>query len=72
MQPDKIQRLGFDFSSSKDLDLAQNYLNEDEIGDALHELFQAGTVKREQLWITGEHARQVVCVTMLTWQWQAS
>ncbi|EGD76485.1 aldo/keto reductase [Salpingoeca rosetta] len=36
------------------LDCASNYLNEDEIGDALAELFESGAVKREDLWITGK------------------
>ena len=53
------------------IDCASNYLNEDEIGDVLTEVYQlglfhsltcckllqAGTLKREDVWITGEFAR---------------
>jgi len=56
------------------LDLAANYLNEKEIGDALTELFAEGVVKREELFITSklnnpyhhkEHVRPALEKTLL-------
>lgn len=36
------------------IDCAAIYGNEPEIGEALHELFESGSVKREDLWITSK------------------
>ncbi|MDF1725251.1 MAG: aldo/keto reductase, partial [Alcanivorax sp.] len=36
------------------IDCAHIYGNEDEIGQALQEVFAAGTVQREDLWITSK------------------
>jgi len=36
------------------IDCASNYLNEDEIGDTITDLIKSGTVKREDLFITGK------------------
>lgn len=36
------------------IDCASNYLNEDEVGDALSECFEEGLVKREDIFVTGK------------------
>ena len=46
---DSIEKYGY-----RQLDCAQNYLNEDEIGDALQNVFKRGVVTRDELFVTSK------------------
>lgn len=47
------------------IDCAYLYQNENEIGEALKEIFEKGTVKREDLFITTKVGKEVSANTML-------